>query len=391
MAYYRIGRSDDHHSSPKETLKDDEDEGPEETSTTFSSQQPPETPITPPPGIPAIPTEIPSSISYTSKMTDWPPEFISDKGSRFSSRPTIPPFDRSSSYDDYVHSHTSEPTTFTTTTLGSSSLQSTSETATLTRSYDDATSPAPTEDDISEIQNPGPGNGPNRGPMYAAAGIGPVLVIVIGVILFFCLRKRKRQRQAAAERGHIEEMKMHPKPVALPYLAPITPPSPPPAALPQYSPSTPSSRHPPTASSSQPVILGPIPSGNNGAYLTGIDTSDLVSMTSAGGISRQGTVVDRDPFADGRSLEEAPPPYRPSSLPPASIASTSRNNSVRMAAPARMTSRTQFLERSPFEDPEDDEISEVSGPTMGQSTDAMSDVSDLSYQVDPVVDRQPFR
>jgi hypothetical protein len=249
--------------------------------------------------------------------------------------------------------------------------------------------PKPTDDD-SGLINHGADNGSNKTPMYAAAGAVPVVVIVIGFFIFYCLRKRRRQRQAAAVNGHIEEMKMQQKPVERPYIAPITPPSPPPqAALPQYSPSTPSSSHPPTASSSQPVILGPITSGNNGAYLTGMDTSDLVSMRS-GGVSRQGTVVDRDPFADGRSLEEAPPPYRPSSLPPASIASTSRNSSVRMAAPPHMTLRTQLIERSPFDDPSDDEVSDILGPTLGRETDSMSDVSELSYQIDPVVGRSPF-
>jgi hypothetical protein len=55
-----------------------------------------------------------------------------------------------------------------------------------------------------------------------------------------------------------------------------------------------------------------------------------------------------------------------------------------------MTSRTQLIERSPFDDPEDDEVSDISGPTLGRETDAMSDVSELSYQIDPVVGRSPF-
>jgi hypothetical protein len=117
-----------------------------------------------------------------------------------------------------------------------------------------------------------------------------------------------------------------------------------------------------------------------------MDTSDLISMTSAGGVSRQGTIVDRDPFADGRSLEEAPPPYRPSSLPPVSVASTSRNSSLRVAAPPNIS---QLVE-NPFGDPEDDEISVMSGPTLRGASDAMSDVSELSYQLDPVVGRSPF-
>lgn len=246
---------------------------------------------------------------------------------------------------------------------------------------DDALSPAPTDDGFPGLQSDGADNGPSHVPVYAAAAVTPVVVMIVGLFVFFYLRKRRRQRQGAAIHAHFQEMKMQSKPVVRTYIAPS---SPPPAVLPQYSPA---SSHPPTASSSQPVILGPISSGTNGAYLTGMDTSDRVSMTSASNISRNGMIVDRDPFADGRSLEEAPPPYRPSSLPPASLASPSRTSSVRIVALPRMTSRTHLIERSPFDDPEDDEISEISGPTMERNTDAMSDVSDLSYQIDPVVGR----
>ncbi|KAH6644588.1 hypothetical protein C7974DRAFT_23810 [Boeremia exigua] len=389
MAYHRIGRKDDHRDPPYSTPKDDEDDDSKESSTSFVSKQPEETPITYPPEVPAKPTDTPISSSYSPTMPEKGSDYDTDRLTRSpTARPTGPPWQT----DDNYH-QSSRFETYSSSQIayeGNSGFQTTSATTTSTRSVHSVSSSSPPNENTSELQNHGADNGPNRGPIYAAAAIAPVVVIVIGILVFCCLRRRRRQRQAVAEHGHVEEMKMRPKPVALPYLAPITPPSPPPAVLPQYSPSTPSSSHPPTASSSQPIILGPIPSGNNGAYLTGMDTSDLISMTSAGGISRQGTVVDRDPFADGRSLEEAPPPYRPSSLPPVSIASTSRNNSVRITDPARMTTRTQVFERSPFDDPEDDNISEVSGPTFGRNTDAMSNVSELSYQVDPVVGRSPF-
>ncbi|KAF2622511.1 hypothetical protein BU25DRAFT_209970 [Macroventuria anomochaeta] len=393
MAYNRIGRDDDHRYPPLETPTDDEDEGPQETSSSVNKQSS-SIPNTYFEEVTTIPTELPTwTKNYPSKMSDNPYRpWGSDNP--YDGRPSgsgSPPW-ATNDGSTYRGPPWASTTLSTQTAWGDhNGLQSPTASATPTRvPTDDASSPAPTEDGFPDLQNHGADNGPNRTPMYAAAGVTPVVVIIIGFLVFCCLRKRRRQRQAAAEHRHIEEMKMQPKPVALPYIAPITPPSPPPAVLPQYSPSTPSSSHPPTASSSQPVILGPIPSGNNGAYLTGMDTSDLISMTSANGVSRQGTVVDRDPFADGRSLEEAPPPYRPSSLPPASLASTSRNSSVRMAAPPHMTSRTQLIERSPFDDPEDDEVSELSGPALGRSTDAMSDVSDSSYQVDPVVGRSPF-
>ncbi|KAJ4988529.1 hypothetical protein SVAN01_05984 [Stagonosporopsis vannaccii] len=390
MAYYRFGRDDDHHYPPWETPTDDEDDGPEETSSSsFVSKQPQETLITYPPKGPAISTDTTPTVHYPPKMTEKP----SDGKPGLFSR-TDYSWGASKPWDsDYTDRGPPSHTTFSTALVGNNNgLVSSAASATPTRSFDDVSSPAPTNDDPTEIQNNEAENAPNRTPMYAAAGITPVVVIIVGFVLFFFLRKRRQQkRQTDAQLEHHEEMKMRPKSVAMPYLAPITPPSPPPtAALPQYSPSTPSSSQPPTASSSQPVILGPIPSGSNGAYLTGMDTSDLVSMTSAGGVSRQGTVVDRDPFADGRSLEEAPPPYRPSSLPPVSVASTSRNSSVRIAAAGRTTSRTQLVERSPFDDPEDDEVSELSGPTLGRGTEAMSDVSELSYQIDPVIGRSPF-
>jgi len=214
-------------------------------------------------------------------------------------------------------------------------------------------------------------------PVYAAAAVVPVIVLaIIGAIVFVCMRKRKRRRlQAVATPLHGQEMKTQWKPTLRPYMAPSPPPS---AVLPNYSPPL---NYPAleSSASSPPVILGPIPSGTNGNYLTGIDTSDMVSVTSA-----------RDPFADGRSLEEPPPPYRPRSMAPSSIAPTSRHSSVRVAALPPANSQTHLIERSPFEDPEDDDISELSGPTIRRETDTISVVSNLSYQIDPVVGRSPL-
>jgi hypothetical protein len=381
MALHRIGRDDDdHHLPPYPTEVEDDDEMPETPS--FVDKLPLETPSSP---YFEEPTEAPSFVyPYPSKQMSygsdrnterpwptWPLSWLTEGGSRGNG--------------PYQSPQTSTTLVISRTAYGDhNGLQSSTATMTPTLIPTDGTSPpTPPDDDSPGLQNNAADNGPNRTPIYAAAGIVPVVVVIVGFFVFFCLRRRRRQKQAVNAHGHIEEMKMQPKPVMLPYIAP---PSPPPAVLPHYSPS---SSHPSTASSLQPVILGPIPSGTNGAYLTGMDTSDVVSMTSASNISRMGTVVDRDPFADGRSLEEAPPPYRPSSLPPVSLASTSRNSSVRIAAP-HTTSRTQLIERSPFDDPEDDEISELSETTPGGHTDAMSDVSNLSYQIDPVVGRSPF-
>ncbi|KAF1927172.1 uncharacterized protein M421DRAFT_422036 [Didymella exigua CBS 183.55] len=397
MARNRIGREETNEKSkypkPTPTETDDEKDDPLEI-TSIVEHLPSPAPVTPQPEITTIPTEIPTEIStptsYLSSMSGPPdrPDDDAPKSDR-SYNTGLPGPARGRDSDRGHPSSTSSTFITKTSGWGHNDMGTTTPPSPTPVQSDSTSSPEPTDDDFG-LQNNGTDNSPNKTPIYAAAGIVPVVVIIIAFFAFFCLRKRRRQKQTTAGHGHIQEMKMQPRPIERPYIAPITPPSPPPqAVLPQYSPSTPSSSHPPTASSSQPVILGPIPSGNNGAYLTGMDTSDLVSMRS-GGVSRQGTIVDRDPFADGRSLEEAPPPYRPSSLPPASLVSTSRNSSVRLATPPHTTSRTQLIERSPFDDPDDDEISDISGPTLGRDTDVMSDVSDISYQIDPVVGRAPF-
>ncbi|KAF2997985.1 hypothetical protein E8E13_006753 [Curvularia kusanoi] len=391
MAYYRVVRGDDHR-YPRWTSTTYEDAYAEETASSFVNKETAQTSTYYIPVVPDIGPPPPPPTSSTSTMSGGPPNEDSNRSGSppyVGSRPW-----RASTYDDDTPSSSlPTPTTSSTTSWEHYSLV-TSSSSTIstppTPPAGDALPPTSTSSVVSGLPDHQANNGPNRTPMYAAAGIAPVVVVVVGfVIFFFFLRKRRRQRQAVHEHGHVEEMKKHPKPLAMPYIAPITPPSPPPAVLSQHSLSTPSSYHPPTASSSQPIILGPIPSSNNGAYLTGMDTSDVISMTSAGGMSRQGTIVDRDPFADGRSLEEAPPPYRPSSLPPVSIASTSRNSSLRLAAPPNLGSTTQLIE-NPFGDPEDDEVSQMSGPTLGRTSTAMSDVSELSYQLDPVVSRSPF-
>ncbi|KAF2033984.1 hypothetical protein EK21DRAFT_85790 [Setomelanomma holmii] len=213
------------------------------------------------------------------------------------------------------------------------------------------------------------------------AVIGPIAALtVIGMLVFFCMRKRKRRAQSAAAQQRVQEMKMQPQPQSTvqPYMAPPSGPSP------QYSPTD---SHPLPLSSPvvpHPVILGPIPSGSNGAYFTGIDTSDVVSMTSASHL--RPTPVN--PFNDNESLVEPPPPYRPRSAAPPSLTNSSRQSSLRASIAPPTTSRTHLIERSPFDDPvEDDAISDLSGPTAGRYEENMSAVSDLSYQQDPVVNR----
>lgn len=229
------------------------------------------------------------------------------------------------------------------------------------------------------------GGGHSKIGLYAAAAVIPLaLLAIIGAIVFFCMRRRRRQREKAIVDEPKPEMKMHwqaqPESTVQPYIMPA--PAPAPAVLPHYTATHHETFTPPTSVSAQPVILGPIPSGVNGAYLTGIDTSDVVSVTSSG--NRRSGV--QDPFSDNNSLSEPPPPYRPRSIaPPSFTTNSSRQSSVRSTAAAPETSRTHLIERSPFDDPPDDDtISELSCPTSRRDGDAMSAVSDLSYQNEPV-------
>ncbi|KAF1831667.1 hypothetical protein BDW02DRAFT_40455 [Decorospora gaudefroyi] len=226
----------------------------------------------------------------------------------------------------------------------------------------------------------------NDAPMYAAAAVVPIVVLaIVGAVTLVCLRRRKKRKaEAAAAQTIAQEMKMQPQSIVQPYMAP------PPPVMPishQYS--APPSQLPPTSTPSQfqPVILGPIGSGSNGAYLTGIDTSDMVSVTS-------NTLRPADPFAGNNSLTEPPPPYRPQSVAPPSFTSTSRQSSLRASAPPSV-SQTYLIQRSPFDDPDNDDdedaVSELSGPTTERDDDdAMSAVSDLSYQRDPFTGRRPL-
>ncbi|KAF2469805.1 uncharacterized protein BDR25DRAFT_39795 [Lindgomyces ingoldianus] len=225
-------------------------------------------------------------------------------------------------------------------------------------------------------------NGPNHTITYAAAGVVPVVILaILGVALFFYLRKRKRDKQVKAVQAHVEEMKTRNQP----FVQPLVHPGAPPSTQPQYA--TPPSHPLPTLASPttpQPVILGPIAPGSSGAYYTGIDTSDIVSMHDPQDRTGLG-----NPFVNGdEAQDEPPPPYRPRSVAP-----LSRDTSLR--APPAAHSHTNLISsqdhptRSPFADPTDDDdaVSDLSGPTFRRNQDRISVVSDLSYQDDPVVVR----
>lgn len=202
--------------------------------------------------------------------------------------------------------------------------------------------------------------------MMAAVLLPLIFMAILGVILFFYLRRRRRQKAQT----QVQEMKTqasgnYPRPHYV--VPPVLPP-------PARSPVAP-----------QPVILGPIVPGSNGAYYTGIDTSDVVSMHDTTGTD--------NPFVDQSDPHgEPPPPYRPRSI----AATISRNTSLRQAPPAALSETNLMaahgqIPRSPFADPHDDAISEFSEPTrrrFGRRTeDELSVVSDLSYQQEPVIVR----
>lgn len=279
-------------------------------------------------------------------------------------------------------SHTDVPTPFSWVTSAQTSAWGEHEQSTVTETLSPSTDGAARPSMTWVSYGPGgPGRYEAKDPMggggvLAATAITPIIVLaLIGGCVFLCMRKRKRQKlEREVVQKQVQQMTMRTRyqTSAQPYIAPA------PAAsaghlMPPSNPSVP-----------PPIILGPIPSGANGAYFTGIDTSDAISMTCANNaMSAQRHLSDND------SLTEPPPPYRPRSVAPPSLTNTSRHSSVRSYVAPPATSQTQLIERSPFDDPEDDDdvVSELSGPAAGRSEDAMSAVSDMSYQNDPVVNR----
>lgn len=333
-------------------------------------------------------------MATTSPQPSWPTDAGDDDHSQFGPPSSmswkvtpgvIPPF-----VSQYWTTNTLVTSTINSNSQHSSSGPTSTATATLVAS-DNVPLQTPSSTGLSNFEGGSIGDtqrkeSPNHGPVYAAAGAVPVVIIaIIGFVVFFCMRKRRKQKQIAASQTEVQEMKstqtqeMKPEqPTVQAYIAPAVPAS----RAPSYTAPTYNMQHP---MAPPPVILGPISAGSNGNYMTGIDTSDVMSTRN----ERTGL---GDPFADGNSLhEEPPPPYKPRSL-------ASRNSSLRIprSSPSvssqysRQSQRSSFQPLSnPFEDPrEDDTVSEMSGPTLHRNSDNMSIVSDLSYQQDPQVGRR---
>ena len=161
-------------------------------------------------------------------------------------------------------------------------------------------------------------------PLFAGVGVGVIMVIVVVAALFICQRRRNKRAKQGMRMGGIpaqEKMKAQaqrpfnqpafsiPPPIADSVLRrDTTPPAPP-----------------------EPVILGPITPTVNGAWNTGLDTSDDMSMNDHPAIE--------NPFADpSYNPDDPPPPYRPRSL-----AALSRDVSLR--APSTLGLRTSLAER----------------------------------------------
>ena len=213
----------------------------------------------------------------------------------------------------------------------------------------------------------GDGSHPHTTIQIVATVLLPLIsMAILGVLLFFYLRRRRRQKaQAQVREIKTQASGNYPRPHYV--VPPVLPP-------PAGSPVAP-----------QPVILGPIVPGSNGAYYTGIDTSDVVSMHDTTGTG--------NPFVDQSDPHgEPPPPYRPRSI----AATISRDTSLRQAPPAALSETNLMaahgqIPRSPFADPHDDAISEFSEPARRRfgrrNEDELSVVSDLSYQQEPMIIR----
>lgn len=209
-----------------------------------------------------------------------------------------------------------------------------------------STSPSPNQQTPSPQQD---GDHHSSHPPIGALVVVPFVIIGALIAAFVVWRRKRRARRAAL--GMTEEMKMARGPED---------------GLPQYTPHatgthvplmTPASAlaHPTTGTTTslvqttsatpsvpadgppvEPVILN---SNMGGAYFTGIDTSDAVSLTS-NNHNNMHAPGNRMSF-DQRSMnssDEPPPPYRPRSVPPISRETSLRqpnapNNISQMLAP----------------------------------------------------------
>jgi hypothetical protein len=222
----------------------------------------------------------------------------------------------------------------------------------------------------------------STGILVAIGLVGTSVFIVLLVSLCcYLLRKARKTKRVAgnAEMGDVGNRPMVTSNNLLPlrnslplknaqaYMKPPSGPSPSTSTSSSASPITPISN-----TQAPPIILS---TTVGHSYLTGIDTSDHISL------------------ADNRStqsqdMDEPPPPYRPRSIAP-----ISRECSVHIANGMLPNYRqgasipaTEESIHNPFEDPEDGGISDLEDDAEAHHLpehDHLSVVSDLSYQQEP--------
>lgn len=178
----------------------------------------------------------------------------------------------------------------------------------------------------NEAQSMTPGPDPDEPHHHPPIGIMVAIpLVILGILIagFFAWRRKRQQRRERA--GISQEMKMRSPDEGLPRYSAAIPPPPAPLLSPaRTGPTTTTSSLTPQSTSMAPSTTGataasdpnhPVILNNNmgGAYFTGIDTSDALSITSGAQNSRMSL--------DARSMissDDPPPPYRPRSVPPIS-------------------------------------------------------------------------
>lgn len=245
--------------------------------------------------------------------------------------------------------------------------------------------------DASSSSSPTPQFRPKRlsGAVIGAAGAIStlaMLLILAGICLLFCRRSRKKRLSQQRGDGEMAQLTRTTSnstnfTEARPYITT----QPPPSLTTSSSMLTPSS----TGSHTMPEAPILLSTTINQSYYTGIDTSDDLSLAESGG-----PTIPAPAYA-GSILEPPPPPYRPRSA-------LTRDSSMRysVAPPSygprlSVRSTNQEAVASPFDDPEDDDspVSEVAPSPTGREApqirdmEEMSDVSELSYQQDPIPSR----
>lgn len=226
----------------------------------------------------------------------------------------------------------------------------------------DTMSPIPKKDDTPNPAPP-PG-GPPRGA-YTAAGVVVSVVgmmVLVGLLIFICKRSKRKAARAKNRRDTMDEQMIgttssesivsirpysRPEPLDLPSLGYHSSSS---SSITHHSPSSPS--HPSILSVPSPIAQpAPVILSDtvNHSYLTGIDTSDHISISDQSNPQTVSSVQE--------DLDEPPPPYRPRSMLP-----ISRHSSIHMAngmlpnyRPGQMIIPvTEESSINPFEDPEED-------------------------------------